>query len=90
MLSEKQTKSVKKVLIDKDKTVSDMAREVGVARTYASSVLNGKMNNKDLEAMILQYRNDLKKGERKWNLFLEICKYNGKYVQIEIDYSEVE
>lgn len=65
MLSEKQTKSVKKVLIDKDKTVSDMARELGVARTYVSSVLNGKMNNKDLEAMILQYRNDLKKGERK-------------------------
>lgn len=26
----------------------------------------------------------------KLNLFLEICKYNGKYVQIEIDYSEVE
>lgn len=64
MFSERQSKSIKKRLIDKGKTITDMAREIGEPRTYVSSVLNRALASEKIENKIIQYKISLdKKGE---------------------------
>jgi transcriptional regulator with XRE-family HTH domain len=36
-------KKIKKLMIDREKTIADVAREIGKSRTWTSLVINGNM-----------------------------------------------
>lgn len=43
--TKKMTKTIKKLLIDKDMTVADLARRIGKSRVWTSYVVNGHMKS---------------------------------------------
>lgn len=47
-------KEVKKVLIDKDMSVTDLANELGLTREYVSKILNGSVRGGDVKTRILE------------------------------------
>lgn len=46
-------KAVKKELIDRDMSVTDLANKLGLSREYVSSVLNGRLRSEHIKEQIL-------------------------------------
>jgi predicted DNA-binding protein YlxM (UPF0122 family) len=61
MLTKQQCKAVKKRLIDKDMTVTDLANEIGLTRVYVSNIINQLVSGSDAEEKVLQWYKDSKK-----------------------------
>lgn len=59
MLTERQSKSIKKTLIDRDIKLIELADILGFSRSYVSNVVNRLSQNKDIEEALLKW----KKGE---------------------------
>lgn len=65
MLTKQQCKAIKKRLIDKDMTVTDLAEEVGLKRVYVSNIINQLVSGADAEQKVLNwYHNSKKKKEQ--------------------------
>lgn len=65
MITERQSKAIKKKLVDLNQTVTDLAVELDIKRTYLSSIINRSISNADKENIVLKwYRSKTnKKGE---------------------------
>lgn len=61
MLTKQQCKAVKKRLIDKDMTVTDLANEIGLTRVYVSNIINQLVSGSEAEEKVLQWYKDSKK-----------------------------
>ena len=55
MITEKQSKAIKKILIDKDLTNDDLVNIMGISRQYLNSLMSGKVNNKKKEKELLDW-----------------------------------
>ena len=53
----KWTKKAKKALIDKEMTVTDLARALNLSRNYVSLVINGKLVSDGAKEKICEYLN---------------------------------
>ena len=49
MITEKQSLSIKKKMLEENITVTALAKEFGVSRTLLSSIISGSRNNKLVE-----------------------------------------
>ena len=49
MITEKQSLTIKKKMLEEKKTVTELAKEFGVARTFLSGIISGKRNSKEIE-----------------------------------------
>lgn len=49
MITEKQSLTIKKKMLEEKKTVTELAKEFGVERTFLSSIISGKRNSKEIE-----------------------------------------
>lgn len=55
MITAKQYLEIKKKLLEDCKTVTDLAKEFGVSRTFLSGVINGSQKSKPLEEKLQAY-----------------------------------
>lgn len=62
MITEKQCLMIKKKLLEQHKTITDLAKELEVERTFLSGIINGKRNSKSIES-ILKQKYISKRGE---------------------------
>lgn len=51
-MTNSQTKRLKKILIDREVTVTDLAEQLGVTKSCVSRIINGKRNNPTTQAAI--------------------------------------
>lgn len=65
MLTKQQCKAVKKRLIDKDMTVTDLANEIGLTRVYVSNIINQLVSGSEAEEKVLQWYKDSKKKKEQ-------------------------
>lgn len=49
MITEKQSLAIKKKMLEDKITVTSLAIELGVARTFLSGIISGKRNSKEVE-----------------------------------------
>lgn len=66
MLTKQQCKAIKKKLIDKEMTTTQLAEEVGLTRVYVSNIINQLVSGSDAEKKILDWYQEnktKKKGE---------------------------
>jgi hypothetical protein len=61
MLTERQSKAIKKRLAELDKTVTDLALDFGIKRTYLSSIINRSISNAEKEQQVLDWFHNSKK-----------------------------
>jgi predicted XRE-type DNA-binding protein len=59
MLTISQRASIKKKLFVDKKTITQLAEELGFSRPYVSGVVNGSINNEEIDKALLKW----KKGE---------------------------
>lgn len=59
MITEKQSIAIKKKMLEKKITVTELAIQFGIERTYLSGILNGSRNSKEIEKQLKEW----KKGE---------------------------
>ena len=55
MISKEQSLAIKTKLLVDGKTVTELAREFGVSRTFLASVISGKEKSKPLEEKLKAY-----------------------------------
>lgn len=55
MLTKQQCKAIKKKLIDKEMTTTQLAKEVGLTRVYVSNIINQLVSGSDAETKILDW-----------------------------------
>lgn len=66
MLTKQQCKAIKKKLIDKEMTITQLAKEVGLTRVYVSNIVNQLISGSEAEKKILDWYEEnktKKKGE---------------------------
>lgn len=66
MLTKQQCKAIKKKLIDKEMTTTQLAEEVGLTRVYVSNIINQLASGSEAEKKILNWYEEnkaKKKGE---------------------------
>lgn len=66
MLTKQQCKAIKKRLIDKDMTVTQLAEEVGLKRVYLSNIINQLVSGShEAEQKVLDWyeKSKIKRGE---------------------------
>lgn len=64
MLKTNQIGSIKKYMVEKKKTIIELAKELNENRGYLSMVLNGAMSNDRIEKKVLDwYSTEKNKGE---------------------------
>lgn len=66
MLTKQQCKAIKKKLIDKEMTTTQLAKEVGLTRVYVSNIINQLVSGSEAEKKILDWYEEnktKKKGE---------------------------
>lgn len=61
MLTKQQCKAIKKRLIDKDMTVTDLANEIGLKRVYVSNIINQLVSGSEAEEKVLNWYRESKK-----------------------------
>ena len=52
MITEKQSIIIKKKMLEQRLTVTDLARQLGISRTYLSGIISGQRNSKEVEARL--------------------------------------
>lgn len=52
MITEKQSLTIKKKMLEQGITVTKLAQELGVQRTFLSSIISGKRNSKEVETKL--------------------------------------
>ena len=52
MITEKQSLTIKKKMLEQGITVTKLAQEFGVQRTFLSSIISGKRNSKEVETKL--------------------------------------
>jgi cyanate lyase len=55
-MTKKMTKTIKKALIDQDKSITELAKEIGYTRGYVSNVINGHFTNPPAEVVKLIFK----------------------------------
>ena len=61
MITERQSLAIKKKMLEQGKTVTQLAKELGIERTFLSGVISGKRNSKNIEDVLKQKYLNLKK-----------------------------
>lgn len=49
MITEKQSLAIKKKMLEQGITVTELAKELGIQRTFLSGIISGKRNSKEIE-----------------------------------------
>ncbi|NCD06415.1 MAG: helix-turn-helix domain-containing protein [Spirochaetia bacterium] len=57
MLNEKQRKQIRKKMIDRDITITNLAKELDVSRQYISGILGGILGNPRVEKLLMDWKN---------------------------------
>lgn len=52
MITEKQSLTIKKKMLEQGTTVTKLAEEFSVQRTFLSSIISGKRNSKEIETRL--------------------------------------
>ena len=52
MITEKQSLTIKKKMLEQGITVTKLAQEFGVQRTFLSGIISGKRNSKEVETKL--------------------------------------
>lgn len=52
MITEKQSLAIKKKMLEQEITVTELAKELGIQRTYLSGIISGQRNSKEVEAKL--------------------------------------
>ena len=55
MLKQSQICAIRKVMFLRKKSITKLAEEFDVSRTYLSMVLNGSLNNADIENKVIKW-----------------------------------
>ena len=52
MITEKQSLAIKKKMLEQGITVTELAKELGIQRTYLSGIISGQRNSKKVESKL--------------------------------------
>lgn len=52
MITEKQSLAIKKKMLEQGITVTELAKELGIQRTYLSGIISGQRNSKEVESKL--------------------------------------
>lgn len=65
MLTKQQCKAIKKKLIDKEMTTTQLAEEVGLTRVYVSNIINQLVSGSGAEKKILDWYQENKTKKKR-------------------------
>lgn len=64
MLKQNQICAIRKFMFLKKKSITELAKELDISRSYLSMILNGTMNSKTIEDKVVNwYKTEKEKGE---------------------------